>query len=111
MAARDQVLLDRLAVEGNFFREIGAIRTKPQPVCEPSKETHGSLLRVREHETDRIHDAFELFSFGSEVFVSGCRNRVVPCAPVVLRCTPYRLDAAVEEQALEGRIERALPNL
>src|SRR5262245_27394559 len=66
---------------------------------------------VPEHGANGGDDALERLLLIGEATPAGGGERVVACAPVVLGRSPLRLDAAVEQQALERRVERAFANL
>src|SRR5205823_4317495 len=49
--------------------------------------------------------------FSRQLLSSGSRERVIPRPPVVLRCAPLGRDPSVQQQPLEGWVERALTDL
>ena len=66
--------------------------------------------RRPQHALDRADHAVELGMFGGELPAAGGGERVVARAAVVLRRAPLGLHAAIEQQPLERRIQRTLPN-
>src|SRR5215211_984915 len=63
---------------------------------------------VLENVLNREDDALELVALGRELLASGGGERVVPRPAIVLRDAPLGFDVAVEEEALQRGIERAL---
>src|SRR5919202_6271658 len=83
-------------------RSRWAIRRRRR-IAEPSGELEDVL--------DGVDDPLELRALGGEVLPTGRGERVIPRPAVVLRRAPLRPDVAVEQQALQGGVERALADL
>ena len=63
-----------------------------------------------QHALDHADHAVELGVFGRQLPAAGGGQRVVARAAVVLRRAPLGLHPAVEQQPLERRIQRTLPD-
>src|SRR5215469_16172868 len=83
--------------------------------CAQYATVSGSACRLRSRETEHGADgadhALELLLLGQELFAPRGRERVKARPPVVLRRSPLGAHVPVEEQALEGGVERALADL
>src|SRR5262245_11349968 len=64
-----------------------------------------------QHPVDRRDQLGELRALVGEPPLSGSGQGVEAGAAIVLGRTPFGIDVAVEEQSLQGRIERALAHL
>src|SRR4030095_10439444 len=65
-------------------------------------------LYRRQHALDRAHHSVELGALGGQLFPSGSRELVIAGASVVLRGAPLGLYPAVDQEALQRGIQRAL---
>src|SRR5436190_15882030 len=66
---------------------------------------------VAQYGVDCADHTLEIFLFGNELFSTGGGQRIEACTAVVLRGAPLRAHVTLEQQPLQGGVERAFADL
>lgn len=104
-----QILRFLIAVPGHFFFQflIEFLAAKEQRKPFEKSEFHFLFLGVLHDAGDSGNHLFKVRAFGGELLATGGGEGVVAGATVGVRPAPFGFDPALQEEALEGGVQRA----